>query len=86
MSIRRRASIAGLDFKHDFTNSSVSGNGFGRRMSIASLGTYKYGRAEDDRQTKGGGGGLVVRHIPIVIEGEEHKSKCFYCPQLTVLC
>ena len=45
-------------------------------MSLASLGTYKYGRAEDDRQSKGGGG-LVVRHIPIVIEGEEHKSKYF---------
>ena len=58
---------------------SVSGNGFGRRMSIASLGSHKYGRAEDVHSNIGGGGGggaLVVRHIPIVIEGEEdHKSE-----------
>ena len=52
-------------------------------MSIASLGSHKYGRAEDQSQSNtgggggGGGGGLVVRHIPIVIEGEEHKSECF---------
>ena len=49
-------------------------------MSIATLGSHKYGRAEDQSQTTsggGGGGGLVVRHIPILIEGEEHKSECF---------
>ena len=50
-------------------------------MSIASLGSHKYGRAEDQSQSNtgggAGGGGLVVRHIPIVIEGEEHKSECF---------
>ena len=48
-------------------------------MSIASLGSHKYGRAEDQSQsnTGGGGGGLVVRHIPIVIEGEPDKSECF---------
>ena len=50
-------------------------------MSIASLGSHKYGRAEDQSQSNngggGGGGGVVVRHIPIVIEGEEHKSECF---------
>lgn len=48
-------------------------------MSIASLGSHKYGRAEDVHSNIGGGGGggaLVVRHIPIVIEGEEdHKSE-----------
>ena len=128
--MRRRASIAGLDFKTNFPKSSgrigllknqscldlkykfrkfliklafirfewvlrirvndktfisnrfqsVSGNGFGRRMSIASLGSYKYGRAEDQSQSHtggGGGGGLVVRHIPIVIEGEQERSECF---------
>ena len=50
-------------------------------MSLASLGSHKYGRAEDQSQSNsggGGGGGLVVRHIPIVIEGEEEKSECFY--------
>ena len=48
-------------------------------MSIASLGSHKYGRAEDQSQSNngGGGGGVVIRHIPIVIEGEEHKSECF---------
>ena len=50
-------------------------------MSIATLGSHKYGRAEDQSQSNtgggGGGGGLVVRHIPIVIEGEEHKSEYF---------
>ena len=49
-------------------------------MSIASLGSHKYGRAEDQSQSNnggGGGGGVVVRHIPIVIEGEEHKSESF---------
>ena len=49
-------------------------------MSIASLGSHKYGRAEDQSQSNnggGGGGGVVVRHIPIVIDGEEHKSECF---------
>ena len=53
-------------------------------MSIASLGSHKYGRAEDQSQSNtggggggGGGGGLVVRHIPIVIEGAQHKSECF---------
>ena len=48
-------------------------------MSIASLGSHKYGRAEDQSQSNSGGGGgvgLVVRHIPIMIEGEEHKSEC----------
>ena len=44
-------------------------------MSIASLGSHKYGRAEDQSQSNSGGG-LVVRHIPIMIEGEEHKSEC----------
>ena len=49
-------------------------------MSIASLGSHKYGRAEDARHgnTGGGGGALVVRHIPIVIEGEEMESEWLY--------
>jgi len=65
MSLRRRASIAGADFKKDYLNRS--GNGFGRRLSLASLGQGKYGRAEDRE--------LVVRHIPIVIEGREDRDE-----------
>ena len=42
-------------------------NNFGRRMSLATLGNGKYGRA-DDRT-----GAVVVRHIPIIIEGQEDQ-------------
>ena len=50
-------------------------------MSIASLGSHKYGRAEDHRHTNNGGGrggaGLVVRHIPIVVEGDDQDGECW---------
>ena len=49
---------------------------FRRRMSLASLGTKSYGKAwdscsekkEDDREP-------LVRHVPIIIEGDEDKKK-----------
>jgi len=67
MSIRRRTSIAGLDFKKDYLNRSGQNN-FGRRMSLATLGNGKYGRADDRNGT------VVVRHIPIIIEGQEDEA------------
>ena len=43
-------------------------NNFGRRMSLATLGNGKYGRADDRNGT------VVVRHIPIIIEGQEDEA------------
>ena len=42
-------------------------NNFGRRMSLATLGNGKYGRADDRSEV------VVVRHIPIIIEGQEDQ-------------
>ena len=39
-------------------------------MSLTGLGAGKYGRAEDG----GGGGAVLVRHIPIIVEGREAES------------
>ena len=45
-------------------------------MSLTGLGAGKYGRAEDGGGGGGGGGGgaVLVRHIPIVVEGREGES------------
>lgn len=37
-------------------------------MSLATLGNGKYGRADDRNGT------VVVRHIPIIIEGQEDEA------------
>ena len=41
-------------------------------MSLTGLGAGKYGRAEDGGG--GGGGAVLVRHIPIIVEGREGES------------
>ena len=45
-------------------------------MSLTGLGAGKYGRAEDGGGGGGGcgGGAVLVRHIPIVVEGREGES------------
>ena len=56
---------------------SARGDNFRRRMSLASLGTRKYGRSVDSYSEGGGEEGrqvekqVIVRHVPIVIEGSE---------------
>ena len=63
----------------DSTN-SIPGDSFRQRMSLASLGTRKYGRSgafcihsdngEEDSITSGSES-FIVRHVPLVIEEEE---------------
>ena len=43
-------------------------------MSLTGLGAGKYGRAEDGGGGGGGGGAVLVRHIPIIVEGREGES------------
>jgi len=45
---------------------------FGRRLSLSSLGSGKYGRADD---SYGDRDKVIVRHVPIVIEGVEEESE-----------
>jgi hypothetical protein len=61
---------------------SARGDDFRRRMSLASLGTRKYGRSVDSYGEGGGEEGrqvertVIVRHVPIVIEGSESEGDC----------
>ena len=43
-------------------------------MSLTGLGAGKYGRAEDGGGGGGGGGAVLVRHIPIIVEGREGEA------------
>ena len=60
---------------------SARGDNFRRRMSLASLGTRKYGRSSDSYSEGGGeewkeeGRQVIVRHVPIVIERCEGDCK-----------
>ena len=40
------------------------------------LGASKYGRAEDSKK-RSQGGQVVVRHIPILIQGQENRGQLF---------
>ena len=60
---------------------SGSGDAFRRRMSLASLGAMKYGKISDRISegggdwTKRGGKDSIVRHVPIIIEGDESDQE-----------
>ena len=58
-------------FKHEVIF-SVPGGSFGRRLSLASLGGGKYELIGDSYG--GERGTVIVRHVPIVIEGSEGES------------